>query len=215
MRSYGQYCALAKALDVIGDRWSLLIVWELMLPDAARYTDLRDGLPGIASNLLADRLRDLEAAGVIAREQAPPPAPAALFRLTDRGRALRDSMHSLGKWGAPFLSDDFGDDAFRSHWLALPLEIHLGDRVLEGPPATIGVRAGREDLVVELGGGRVRTRARTDADSPDLTLAGPPKLVLGTLMGAIALDDAGERGVEFDGDLEILRRILGEPAPTG
>ena len=96
MKSYGQYCGLAKALDVVGDRWSLLIVRELMLRDACRYTDLRDGLPGIATNLLADRLRDLEQAGVVEREDAPPPVATTLFRLTDRGRELRTAVHALG-----------------------------------------------------------------------------------------------------------------------
>src|SRR3954449_9373493 len=89
MRSYDEYCAIAKSLDVIGDRWTLLIVRELALRGACRYTDVRKGLPGIASNLLADRLRELERAGVIAREDAPPPIATTLFRLTTRDELLR------------------------------------------------------------------------------------------------------------------------------
>src|ERR671935_8078 len=89
MRSYGQYCGLAKALDVIGDRWSLLIVRELLLRERCRYTDLREGLPGIATNLLAERLRELERLGVIEREDAPPPVATTLFRLGGRGRLSR------------------------------------------------------------------------------------------------------------------------------
>src|SRR6059058_2489208 len=111
MKSYGQYCGLAKALDLVGDRWSLLIVRELLLRDACRYTDLREGLPGIATNLLADRLRDLESAGVVEREEAPPPVATTLFRLTERGRELLPALHALGHWGGPMLGDDFGDDA--------------------------------------------------------------------------------------------------------
>src|ERR687885_1607076 len=84
-RGYGQYCAVAKALDLVGDRWTLLIVRELLLRGPCRYTDLRHGLPGIATNLLADRLRELERAGIISREDAPPPVATALFRLTPRG----------------------------------------------------------------------------------------------------------------------------------
>jgi DNA-binding HxlR family transcriptional regulator len=209
MRSYGQYCGLAKALDVIGDRWSLLIVRELMLRDAARYTDLREGLPGIATNLLADRLRELEAAGIVEREEAPPPVATALFRLTDRGRGLRDAVHALGQWGAPLMGDDFGDDEFRSHWLALPLEVYAGDRLAEAPAIAIGVHAGRENVVVELGEGRVRTRAWSDDDAPDVTLTGPPKLVIGVLIGRVALDDARGRGLKVEGDLEALRRAVG------
>jgi DNA-binding HxlR family transcriptional regulator len=91
VRHYGQYCALARALDVVGDRWTLLIIRELSIRPC-RYTDLRDGLPGIATNLLADRLKSLEAAGVIASEAAPPPVATTLYRLTDRGMALLPAM---------------------------------------------------------------------------------------------------------------------------
>src|SRR6516165_9273623 len=110
MRTYGQYCAVAKALDVIGDRWSLLIVRELMLLGACRYTDLLNGLPGIATNLLADRLRHLESAGVISREAAPPPVATTLFHLTARGEALLPVIRELGRWGAPLLGDAGEDD---------------------------------------------------------------------------------------------------------
>jgi len=88
VRSYKQYCALAKALDVIGDRWTLLIVRELLIRGFCRYTDLRNGLPGIATNLLADRLRELEQAGIVCREDAPPPIATTLFHLTGRGKEL-------------------------------------------------------------------------------------------------------------------------------
>jgi DNA-binding HxlR family transcriptional regulator len=215
MRSYGQYCGLAKALDVVGDRWSLLIVRELMLRDACRHTDLRYGLPGIATNLLADRLRDLEQAGVVEREEAPPPVATTLFRLTERGRELKPAVHALGHWGGPLLGEDFGDDAFRSHWLALPVEIHLGAHVLDGPPVTIGVHAGREDLLIELAAGRVRTRPWGD-EAADVTLTAPPKLLLALLIGRLGLDDVRSRGLSVEGDVEALRRVLevptGEPA---
>src|SRR5436190_22444590 len=100
MRSYGQYCAVAKALDVVGDRWTLLIVRELMIGGPSRYTDLQNGLPGIATNLLADRLRDLEKAGIVLRETAPPPVATSVFSLTARGQALWPVLAELGRWGA-------------------------------------------------------------------------------------------------------------------
>src|SRR3977135_4624644 len=99
MRSYDEYCSIAKSLDVVGDRWTLLIVRELTLRGACRYTDLRNGLPGIATNLLAGRLRELEQAGVIAREDAPPPIATTLFRLTPRGEELRAVLDGLTLWG--------------------------------------------------------------------------------------------------------------------
>ena len=105
MRSYGQNCALAKALDVVGDRWTLLIVRELMIRDRCRYTDLRNGLPGIATNLLAERLNEMEQAGLVTREAAPPPIATTLFQLTNRGKELEPVIAELGRWGAPLLAD--------------------------------------------------------------------------------------------------------------
>src|SRR5213080_4601140 len=99
MRSYGQYCSVAKALDLVGDRWTLLIVRELLLQGPCRYTDLRNGLPGIATNLLADRLRELDRGGLIKSEAAPPPVATTLFSLTERGRALAPALRELGIWG--------------------------------------------------------------------------------------------------------------------
>src|SRR6266478_3968116 len=116
MRQYGQFCPLAKALDVVGDRWTLLIVRELSVRPC-RYTDLRDGLPGIATNLLADRLKSLEVAGVITAESAPPPVATTLYRLAERGEALLPAANALAQWGAPLLADADYTDEVRSRWL--------------------------------------------------------------------------------------------------
>jgi DNA-binding HxlR family transcriptional regulator len=209
MRSYGQYCSLAKALDLIGDRWSLLIVRELLLRDACRYTDLREGLPGIATNLLADRLRDLERAGVVEREQAPPPVATTLFRLTDRGRDLRAAVHALGRWGEPLLGEDFGDDEFRSYWLALPIEIHSGKRVSVSPPVLVGVGRGDQAAILEFGEDGVHARPWTH-ETPDVALAGSLRLVVGVLTRQVGLKAAQARGLECNGDVAALRRVLRE-----
>src|SRR6267378_3286047 len=118
MRSYGQYCALAKSLDILGDRWTLLIVRELLLRGPCRYTDLRNGLPGIATNLLADRLRELEQAGVVSREEASPPIATRVFRLTPRGEQLKAVVYELGRWGIPMMVEGpAAGDVFRNSWL--------------------------------------------------------------------------------------------------
>src|SRR5471032_2293839 len=110
MRSYSQYCGLARALDVVGDRWTLLIVRELLLLGPARYTDLQHGLPGIATNLLVTRLRDMEDAGLVEREDAAPPSVAKLFRLTPRGEQLEPALMALGSWGGPLMGEPTDDD---------------------------------------------------------------------------------------------------------
>src|SRR5215218_3043204 len=158
MRSYDEYCAIAKSLDVVGDRWTLLIVRELALQGPCRYTDLRNGLPGIATNLLADRLRDLERAGVVSREEAPPPIATTLFHLTPRGEQLRPVLEGLISWGLPLMTEQDPKDAVRSRWLAWALELMLEDREPERSPVTIEVRTGDQPIVIETLDGAIHTR---------------------------------------------------------
>jgi DNA-binding HxlR family transcriptional regulator len=206
MRSYDEYCAVAKSLDVVGDRWTLLIVRELALRGACRYTDLRNGLPGIATNLLAERLRELERTGVIAREDAPPPIATALFRLTPWGEQLRPVLEGLIRWGAPLMTEQNPDDAVRSHWLAWALELMLSDRQPDGSPLTIELQTGDSPIVIETRDGEIQTRLGV-ADNPDATLAGPPMPMLGLLLGLHELADAETHGITYHGDPTLLDRI--------
>jgi len=212
MRTYDQYCPAARALDVVGDRWTLLIVRELLNREACRYTDLKAGLPGIASNLLADRLRDLEQQGILTREAAPPPVATTLFRLTPRGEALKPVLTALGEWGMPLLADASEDAAFCSHWLVVPLEYRLRDHAPEGPPVTIEVRTGDDQpVVIETVDGSVRVRTGTVAH-PDAVLSGPPPVVMDVLMRGADLASARKRGLHFEGDVEAVRRVAGSDA---
>jgi len=211
MRSYRQYCALAKALDVVGDRWTLLIVRELMLGGPRRYTDLRNGLPGIATNLLSERLRELEAAGVVAREEAPPLVATTLFSLTERGEALRPVLDGLGAWGVPYMEEGPApEDAFRGRWLAWPAERFLSDREPERPPISVELRAAEgadEPVVVETVDGAVRSRPSAPGETPDAVLSGSPHAILGLLSGQIDLAEARRRGLRAEGDVSVLSRL--------
>jgi len=206
MRSYGQYCSVAKALDVIGDRWNLLIVRELLLRESCRYTDLLHGLPGIATNLLADRLRGLQQAGIVSREDAPPPVATTLYALTERGQELGPILRRLGQWGAPLMLEPADEDAFRSHWLAFPVELFLTDHAPDRPPVTIELRTGEEPMIIETVDGAVRARGGS-VEEPDLVLSGAPQLVVGLLSGTLALAEARARGLECEGDANALRRV--------
>jgi DNA-binding HxlR family transcriptional regulator len=206
MKSYRQYCGLAKALDVIGDRWNLLIVRELLARSPVRYTDLRNGLPGIATNLLADRLRELEAAGVVRRYEAQPPVATTVFELTARGEDLWPVVRELGRWGRPLLAEPADEDEFRIHWLAVPARLHLTDHKPGQPPVTLVLRSGGAALTFETSGGAVRSRPG-DADAPDLILSGPPQLIVGVLVGNLSLAEARARGLDADGDLAVLNRL--------
>jgi DNA-binding HxlR family transcriptional regulator len=214
VRSYRQYCAVAKALDAVGDRWVLLIVRELLTSGPSRYTDLLKGLPGIATNLLADRLRDMESAGIVHREEAPPPVATTLFHLTGRGHALRPLLEELGRWGAPLMGVPQPGNVFRSHWLVFPFDAYLVDKSPSDPPIAIEIRTGDEPMVVETVEGKVRTRRGT-SEKPDAVLTGRPGLVLGLLSGRLDMAEAKNRGLEFSGSQKALRRVVGAWAADG
>ena len=123
---YQQYCALARALDVAGDRWTLLIVREVM-PGPRRFSDLLDGLPGVSRNLLTQRLRDLERDGVVTRRELPPPAARQVYDLTDDGRDLAAAIGPLIAWGARRVSERQPTDTFHPRWPAVAMSV-LADR---------------------------------------------------------------------------------------
>ena len=206
MRTYDQYCAAATALDVVGDRWTLLIVRELLIRERCRYTDLQYGLPGIATNLLAQRLRDLEHAGVIAREDAPPPIATTLFRLTARGEQLRPVLQDLVRWGVPLMTEQNPADAVRSHWLAWALELMLVDLRPDAPPVSVELQTGDEPIVITTSDGAIHVRLAR-AENPDATVTGPPKPILGLLMGLLERPDATASGIDYVGDPAILDRF--------
>jgi DNA-binding HxlR family transcriptional regulator len=205
MRSYGQYCSLARALDVVGDRWTLLIVRELAVRGPSRYTDLRYGLPGIATNMLADRLREMEETGIVRREDAPPPIATTLFSLTERGQALMPVLVALGRWGAPLMNER-DDDEFRSRWLKYPLENMFVDAEPDAAPVTVELRTGDEPVVVETSGGAVHVRPGI-AESADAVVTGDPDVVLGLLRGTLDLRSAKRQGVRVEGDARALERL--------
>jgi len=199
MRSYDQYCALAKALDVVGDRWTLLIVRELLVRPS-RYSELQDGLTGIATNLLAERLRQLEGAGVIGRDAE------SRYELTDRGRKLGAAVHELVRWGAPLMLAGQGTDAFRARWLELPLDLMFGGIDPGRPNVQIEVRTADEVLTLTSAAGSVQVRTGP-APSPDVVVSGPPELIVGLMSGALDKDVAISQGVSILGDFADVERL--------
>ncbi|NUP36602.1 MAG: helix-turn-helix transcriptional regulator [Streptomyces sp.] len=206
MRSYGQYCSIARALDVVGDRWTLLIVRELLVRGPCRFTDLKNGLPGVATNLLSTRLKELEEAGLITREDAPPPVATVLYTLSADGLALEPVLKALGMWGLRFMSEERPDDVFRAQWLTYAPTWFTTDNDPDGPPAVIQVVASDEAAVIELRDGEIHTRLGRAAD-PDLVLDGPPRAVLGLLTGVINLELASQLGLSVLGRRDLLTRF--------
>jgi DNA-binding HxlR family transcriptional regulator len=214
VRSYGQYCAIAKALDLVGDRWTLLIVRELLLSGPSRYTDLRNALPGVATNLLAERLRELGEAGIVRVDAAAPPVATTLYSLTERGAALEPVLRELGRWGVPMMAAGPADgDAFRSHWLTFPVSEFLADHAPEDPPAAIELRTGEEPVTIEARDGAVRL-VRGAAQQPALVLSAAPFVIVGVLAGELGLDRARALGLRVEGDTSLLQRVRAR-APVG
>ena len=207
MRSYGQWCTLAKALDVVGDRWTLLIVRELLLQGPCRFTDLRLGLPGVASNLLSTRLKELEEGGLIRREAAPPPVATTLFHLTELGRGLEPAVRSLTEWGVQLKTTFGADEEFRAHWMTYPLSWVLEDSRPDDPPATIQLVARGEPLLLEVHGGRIQARPGVTG-SADLTIDGHPDSIMALFLGAFPVSRAAEHGLAVSGHSTLLRRVV-------
>jgi DNA-binding HxlR family transcriptional regulator len=206
MRTYGQFCALAKALDVVGDRWTLLIVRELMAWKRARYTDLKSGLPGIASNLLSERLRELEDAGVVAREDVPPPVATTLYTLTERGNALAPVLRELGRWGTPLLAQSPKSDDVRGHWIGLPAELFLRDAQPSRPPVTLEVRSEGQAVTLTTERGKIQSQIG-GTPKPDAVLSGPAREIANVLLGGASLSAARKHGVTYTGDRQVLERF--------
>jgi DNA-binding HxlR family transcriptional regulator len=205
VRSYDQFCALARALDVVGDRWTMLIIRELFARDS-RYSDLRDALPGIATNLLADRLRQLQEAGVIEAYDAPPPVRATVYRLTPRGRELRPAIRALVSWGVPLLATGQGADAFRTQWLVMPVRILFdGVDVADLAPLTVLVKAGNEPATIEVSREGLWMELGAPVSEAHVEVAGEPEKVFEFLTGTSNARTAA--GVGVRGMPEAVRRL--------
>jgi DNA-binding HxlR family transcriptional regulator len=199
MKSYGQYCGLARGLDAIGERWVLLIVREL-LHGPRRYSELTYGLRGIASNLLTERLRTLQANGLVTKTDDD------RYQLTESGEGLRDVISAIGAWARPLMERMAEGDTFRSHWIAAPIAALFPGVDPTRGELTIEVRCGEEPMTIGSAEGRVSVRPGRAA-APDLVLTGPPDATIGLLAGRIKPADAKARGLAITGDVRLLRRL--------
>lgn len=200
-RSYGQYCGLARALDLVGERWNLLIVREL-LPGPLRYSELKSSLAGIASNLLAERLRTLEEHGILERQLGD---PGVLYALTPWGAELREPMESLGRWGAPLVTTGRGNDAFQPRWLALALPALLRD-VTATPAVQLGVDVEGCTILLDIDEQGPRATIAPEHDAAT-TLEAAPEVIVGLAAGAITIDQA-RSAIRIHGDADLLDAVF-------
>jgi DNA-binding HxlR family transcriptional regulator len=198
-KRYEQYCPIAHALDLVGDRWALLVVRELM-HGPLRYTDLVDRLCGIGTNILAARLRDLEGHGIVARRTLPPPAASKVYELTEYGRELRPAMRELALWGARSLGPPAAAEAeLFEGWLANAMDTILAPIA---PPGRYEFRAGSE--IASLVNNEVVTGP---IDDPDVVVTGDADGIYSLFVNRCF--DL----VTVDGDVELLERLLDVTPP--
>lgn len=202
-RIYQQYCGLAAALDVVGQRWALLIVRDLA-PGPRRFTDLFDGLPGISTDLLADRLRSLEAAGAVAKREIRDPAPAKLYELTDRGRELARLAGELARWGGPLLPpiDEAGGRITNARW---PLQQRAARYRggFEDGDVHLVLDDDRE-LTLSLTGRRGRLRYGHSPAEPLLTIHASTPTMLGFLRETPTQAEVDRSDLEASGRTDLL-----------
>lgn len=205
MKSYGQWCALARALDIVGERWTLLVIREL-LDGPKRYTDLREGIPGISTDVLAARLKQLEQDGLVVRRTLPPPAASNVYELAEMGRELAPAVAALIKWGARLLGPRRADEAFQPHWLVLGLRGMLRhDRAADA----------ELDVEFDLGSGE-SLRVRIDRGAlihlvnpkraPDIVVRGDLPTLAAIADGSLPSRDAIREGrLQIDGSRKAVR----------
>lgn len=198
-KRYDQYCAIAHALELVGERWSLLIVREL-LTGPKRYTDLSGSLPRIGTNVLAARLKELEAGGILTKRRLPPPTPAQVYELTPYGESLRPVMRELALWGIRSLGAPEDDDEFAPGWLQGALDTVFAPMA---PDGSFEFRIG--DEVASLVEGQARAGA---AEQPDVVVESDGKSFYYLFV------ERRWDGVTVQGDRDRLERLLDAVAPV-
>lgn len=216
-RSYDDGCAMAHALDLVGERWGLLVVRELML-GPKRFTDLRASLPGISANVLTQRLEELETASVLRRRKLPPPIATWVYQLTDWGLELEPIVKAIGKWAAR--SPHMPEGAHMSvNSVVLSFRTMFSPEVAGDFRAFLQLRLSGEPFRATIADGEIAI-VRGEFDKPDAVLEGESDAIAALVYGERALDDAVRAGeLRISGDVAALRRFatlfpLPEPAPA-
>ena len=199
-RTYHQHCALARALDLVGERWTLLLVRELV-GGARRYGELLENLPGMGTNLLANRLRDLQEAGIVEHED-----PA--YRLTERGQELEPALVALARWGAPLLDDPRPGALWRASWNVLALQYAFRPERARKLRGVLEWRIDASVVQARIREGTIETSGETRW-RPDVVITTDGETLLGVWGGDVAVEDAEASGsLEIDGDRRLFRTSL-------
>jgi DNA-binding HxlR family transcriptional regulator len=202
---YPQFCSLARAAEILGERWTIPLVRELMV-GPQRFSDLRRRLPGLSSSVLATRLARFEALGIVARAELPPPAASSVYTLTEAGRGLEPVLREAMRWGMRFLGPPQAGDRVEPDWLPLAFRIFARKQASPARSFEVRVAAEPEPIRILVRGGRGGTRIGAAGPPVDLTFTAPAMVVLGLASGS--LDGPAtlrSDAVRFEGDPEAIR----------
>ena len=205
-RSHDDGCGIAHASDLLGQRWALLVVRELLL-GPKRFTDLRTGIPDVSPNVLGQRLKELEASGIVRRRRLAPPAAVQVYELTEWGRELEPAVLALGRWasGSPSFPRDaeMGPDS-----LVLALKSTFDPAKADGLDATYELRLGEVPFKIAVKEGKFEA-ARLEPEGPDATIRSDPNTIASVVFGGNPLGKAIEAGdVEIDGSRQAVNRLF-------
>ena len=203
-KPYDDGCATAHALDLIGERWGLLIVRELV-PGPARFSDLKAALPGISSNILTTRLTEMEAGHVLTRRRLPPPAASQVYELTRWGAELEPLIRNLGRWAARSPTMQPGKPMSAAS-LMLSFRTMFDAEAAHGFNARLAITLGERAHVATVADGSFEI-VPGDTNEADAAISGDPNLLAGFVYGDLSLDDAIERGLLISGDRAKIERF--------
>ncbi len=204
LRTYGQYCGFARALEIVGERWGLLIVRDLLV-GPKRFTDLHHGLPGIPTNVLTARLKELEQAGVVRRKLAPRPGSVS-YELTEYGQELKDAVVALGRWGAKSLGEPQRGETATADSLIMALQTTFHPHAARGIHASYELRFGPLVIHAHIKNGALQTGSGPLSNA-DLTIETGPAikaLMAGEVSAAEAL---AKKIVRIKGNRKLLDRF--------
>jgi DNA-binding HxlR family transcriptional regulator len=205
LRTYGQYCGFAKALEMVGERWALMIIRDLFVSEK-RFTDLLTSLPGIPTNVLTARLKELEQAGVVERKVLPRPAGSVVYRLTDYGKELEDAVIALGRWGAKSLADPAPDAVATPDSLVMALRTTFRPEAARGLRAAYELRVGPVVIHARVKNGELEAAQGPLADADLVIETGPG--IKRVMAGEISPADAvKEKIVRLKGDRKLFERF--------
>ena len=203
-RTYDQHCALAHGLDVLGERWTLLVIRELLL-GPQRFSDLEASLAGIGPNTLAARLRQMEEDGLVEKRRLPPPAPATVYELTESGAALEPVIIELGRWGRHRLPAQIRHETFRLGWLLLALKVSFDPAKATGVDAVYHLTVADEAFTVQIHDGEIDVTRGTTADA-DVAISTDQDTLLALANGSLSPAQAIKRGpLSVEGDRKAAR----------